>query len=127
MTIAYWCLIAVIFITYSYTGIAKFARKGYNNTCPRTYLQKLDGWPKRAYWAHLNSLEVLPQFAAGLIIAHQLKMPQLYIDIAAVAFTVSRVLYGVFYMLNWSWFRSYTWLCGLFIIAYLIMGAWLHG
>ena len=127
MTIAYWCLLAVIFLTYVYTGIAKFAQPGYNNTCPRAYLENLSGWSKRAYWAHLNSLEVLPQFAAALIIAHQLEMPQTYIDTAAVVFTVLRVFYGVFYMLNWSWYRSYCWLGGMFIIGYLITGAWFHG
>lgn len=127
MTIAYWCLIVVIFITYVYTGIAKFAKAGYNNYCPREYLQNLTGWPKRAYWAHLNSLEALPQFFGAIIIAHITEMPQNYIDTAAVAFVVLRILYGVFYMLDWAWYRSFSWLGGMFIIGYLIAGSYVHG
>ena len=92
MTIAYCCLIAVIVVTYTYTGLAKFAKGGYNNNCPREYISKLTGWPKRAYWAHLNSLEVLPQFFGALIIAHIMKMPQLYIDISAISFLILRIL-----------------------------------
>ena len=127
MTIAYWCLIGVIVVTYTFTGIAKFAKGGYNNNCPREYLDKLEGWPKRAYWAHINSLEVLPQFFGALIIAHISGMPQVYIDAAAVAFLILRILYGTFYIANRSWSRSYCWLAGMIIIAYLITGAYIHG
>ena len=127
MTVAYWCLIAVIVITYIYTGIAKFAKGGYSNNCPREYLHLLKGWPKRAYWAHLNSLEVLPQFLGALIIAHSLEMPQNYIDISAVTFVILRIFYGIFYMLDYAWSRSYCWLAGMFIICYLITGAYFHG
>ncbi|MCH2207712.1 MAG: MAPEG family protein [Lentisphaerales bacterium] len=127
MTIAYWCLIAVMVITYTFTGIAKFAKGGYNNHCPREYLHNLSGWPKRAYWAHINSLEVLPQFIGALIIAHTLGMPQYNIDVAAIVFTVLRLLYGIFYMLDYALTRSYCWLGGMFIIAYLITGAYFHG
>ncbi|MCM8527036.1 MAG: MAPEG family protein [Lentisphaeraceae bacterium] len=122
MTLAYWCLLIVIVITYIFTGIAKFWHKGYNNSCPRAYLESLSGPAKRAYWAHLNSFEVLPQFAAGLIIAHQLKMNQELIDVTAVLFTVSRVLYGFFYIKDMSWSRSFSWLFGMFCIAFLIVG-----
>lgn len=122
MTLAYWCLLTVIVITYSFTGMAKFWHKGYNNSCPRAYLENLTGPAKRAYWAHLNSFEVLPQFAAGLIIAHQLKMPQEIIDTTAVLFTASRILYGFFYIKDMAWSRSFTWLFGMFCIAFLIVG-----
>ena len=127
MTIAYWCLIIVIFVTYVYTGIAKFARGGYNNYCPREYLQNLTGWPKRAYWAHLNSLEVLPQFFGAIIVAHITGMPQENIDCGAIAFVVLRIMYGIFYILDWAWYRSFCWLGGMFIIGYLIAGSYIHG
>ena len=127
MTLAYWTLIGMIFVTYVYTAIAKFARPGYNNSCPREYLSQLEGWPKRAYWAHLNSLEVLPQICAALIIAHTSGMPQSSIDFWSVIFLISRILYGIFYMLNRPWSRSYCWLVGMFIIAYLITGNYFHG
>jgi uncharacterized MAPEG superfamily protein len=127
MTVAYWCLIVVIVVTYTFTGIAKFAKTGYNNSCPREYLEKLTTWHKRAYWAHLNSLEVLPQFIGALIIAHTMGMPQQYIDIAAVTFTILRILYGIFYMLNKSSSRSCCWLAGMLIICYLITGSYFHG
>lgn len=127
MTVAYWCLLLVIVITYTYTGLAKFWHKGYNNNCPRSYLESLSGPAKRAYWAHLNSLEVLPQFAVGLVIAHQLQLPQLHIDIVAGLFALSRMLYGYFYIKDMAWSRSFAWLFGMFCVAYLIVGKAFYG
>ncbi|MCM8532220.1 MAG: MAPEG family protein [Lentisphaeraceae bacterium] len=127
MTIAYWCLLVVMFTTYVFTGIAKFWNKGYNNGCPRAYLESLNGPAKRAYWAHLNSFEVMPQFAVALIIAHQLKMPQQNIDTAAILFAVSRIFYGFFYIKDMPWRRSWTWVFGMLCVAYLIAGKAIHG
>lgn len=127
MTIGYWCLLIVIITTYAFTAIAKFWHNGYNNNCPRSYLESLSGPAKRAYWAHLNSFEVMPQFAAGLIISHQLGMPQNHIDATAVLFTLSRIVYGFFYIKDMSWSRSFTWLFGMLCIAYLIVGKAFHG
>jgi uncharacterized MAPEG superfamily protein len=126
MTIAYSCLIFLIILTYTFTGLAKFSQGGYNNNCPREYLHKLTGWPKRAYWAHLNSLEILPQFFGALIVAHTTGMPQFYIDLFAIIFLFLRILYGIFYIIDYSWSRSCCWLGGMLIICYLITGAYFH-
>jgi uncharacterized MAPEG superfamily protein len=126
MTIAYLCLIFFIMVTYTFTGLAKFSQGGYNNNTPREYLNELTGWPKRAYWAHLNSLEALPQFFGALIVAHTTGMPQFYIDLSAIVFLSLRIIYGVFYILDYSWCRSYCWLGCMLIICYLITGSYFH-
>ena len=123
MTAAYWCTILSIIITYAFTGIAKFAQGKYDNSSPREQLNNASGWSKRAYWAHLNSLEVMPQFIGAVIIAHLTEIPQINIDYASFAFIILRIAYGVFYILDWAWYRSYCWLAGMFIIAYLITGS----
>mgnify|MGYP001278669705 CR=1 FL=1 len=127
MTTAYWCLIIVMMITYGLTAIAKFSNKGYDNSKPRKYLDELDGPAKRAYWAHLNSLESLPQFGIALLIAHQLEMPQSNIDMAAIIFTISRLFYGYFYIKDRAWSRSWCWVIGMACIVYLIIGKGIHG
>ena len=72
MTLAYWCVLAAILLPYAFTGFAKFQGGfGLNeNKNPREFLEKLSGARKRAHWAQQNSFEILPGFAAAVIISH---------------------------------------------------------
>lgn len=112
MTIAYWCVLIVILFPYFFTILAKFTPY-FDNTKPREYLEKLSGWRKRAHYVQLNSFEINPAFMASVIIAHQLEAPQLALDKLAMAFVVSRIFYGIFYITNKASLRSISWLLGL--------------
>ena len=77
MSTAYWCVLAAALLPYAFTGLAKFSGpRRYDNHAPRDYLDKLDGWRKRAHWAQLNSFEAFAPFAAGVIIAQQSAVAQ---------------------------------------------------
>ncbi|KZX83621.1 hypothetical protein A3717_34005, partial [Alcanivorax sp. HI0013] len=93
MTLAYWCVLAAIFLPYLNTALAKF-QGGFGpkqNHNPREFLETLEGSRKRAHWAQQNSFEVTPAFAAAVIIAHLVQTaPQGTIDGIALAFVVSR-------------------------------------
>ncbi|MBL0040070.1 MAG: MAPEG family protein [Xanthomonadales bacterium] len=109
MPIAYWCVLAAAFMPLLYTAIAKFSGGGYNNRKVPEFQARLSGFRQRAHWAHTNSFEAFPPFAAGVIIAHQLGANADRIDQLAVAFIVLRLVYGGFYLADLHWQRSLAW------------------
>lgn len=113
MTIAYFCVLIAALMPYIFTGIAKFGGRRYNNYSPRDFLEKQEGYQKRAHWAQLNSFEAFPAFAAGVIIAHQMGTAQGTIDTLAIAFIILRVIYGVLYLTNKAPLRSLVWVTAL--------------
>ena len=124
MTIAYWCVLAAAMMPFAFTGIAKFSGGRYNNYSPRDFLEKQEGFRKRAHWAQLNSFEAFPMFAAAVIIAHLTGGEQGYIDTLAMAFIAIRVVYGVMYVANLAALRTLVWTAGLAcVIALFAAGA----
>jgi uncharacterized MAPEG superfamily protein len=123
MTIAYWCVLAAIVLPYACTVIAKLAGGRYGpdaNRDPRAYLAKLEGLPKRAHAAQLNGFEITPAFAAAVIIAHLAGgAEQGILNLLAMAFVVSRVLYILCYLADQATLRSITWFAGLGVIVSL--------
>lgn len=123
MTIALWCVLVAAVMPIVFAGVAKFGGGGYNNRKPREFLEKLEGWRKRAHWAQVNSFEAFPPFAAAVIIAQMLNAPQNQINALAVGFIVLRVLYGLAYLADKQLLRSLIWtaafgcIVGLFIVA----------
>ncbi|MEK9711799.1 MAG: MAPEG family protein [Thalassolituus sp.] len=124
MTIAYWCVLAAAMMPFAFTGIAKFSGGRYNNYSPREFLEKQEGFRKRAHWAQLNSFEAFPMFAAAVIIAHLTGGEQGYIDTLAMAFIAIRVVYGVMYVANLAALRTLVWTAGIAcVIALFAAGA----
>lgn len=124
MTIAYWCLLVAIFLPYAFTFFAKFHGDfgPKQNHQPRDFLNHLEGARKRAHWAQLNSFEVLPGFVAAVLVAQQLQAAsQATIDGIAIAFVLSRVLYGICYIADWASARSLVWFFGMACIAALFI------
>ncbi len=123
MTIAYWCVLAAIAMPWLFVAIAKTKMKLKENRAPREYLERTEGWRQRAHWAQNNSFEILPGFAAAVIIAHQIGAPQDRIDGLAMAFIALRVLYGAAYISDVHVARSLLWsggvacVVGLFFIG----------
>ncbi|MDF1822067.1 MAG: MAPEG family protein [Alcanivoracaceae bacterium] len=124
MTIAFWALLAAIFLPYLFTGFAKFQggfgpRQNHN---PRDFLETLDGARKRAHWAQQNSFEVTPAFAAAVLVAHHIgTAAQGTVDAIAVAFVVSRLLYGICYIQDWAAIRTLVWSFGMACIVALFV------
>lgn len=123
MTVAFWCVLVAILLPIGCAGIAKIGSGKFgmrNNHDPRAFLDKLEGFPKRAHAAQLNSYEVTPAFAAAVIIAHIAGNAQLVtIDVLAVLFITSRLLYIIFYLTDLAALRSLAWVAGMGIIVAL--------
>ncbi|OLF50980.1 MAPEG family protein [Pseudomonas chlororaphis] len=123
MTVAFWCVLIAIVLPYLCVSVAKFSGGTYgaqHNHDPRAYLATLEGFARRAHAAQLNSFEVTPAFAAGVIIAHIANVAELVtIDVIAVLFITSRLLYIICYLADWSILRSLVWFVGMALIASL--------
>ena len=124
MTLAYWCVLAAALMPFLFTGIAKFSGGRYNNYSPREFLEKQEGFRKRAHWAQLNSFEAFPMFAAAVIMAHLTGAEQDYINTLAIAFIGIRIVYGAMYLANLAALRTLVWSAGLAcVIALFAAGA----
>ncbi len=122
MTIAYWCVLALVFFPPVLGAMAKSA--GFDNSKPRESLAAATGWRKRADWAQQNALENFAPFAAAVIIGHQLGLAQGTLDQLALAFVALRVLHAVFYIADQATLRSLSYVGGLAcIVAIFVMVA----
>lgn len=121
MTIAYWCVLIALFLPYICTAAAKALGGGFtpkHNHDPRALQATLTGPARRANNAQLNGFEVTPAFAAAVIIAHQVgHAAQTTIDLLAIWFVVSRVVYLICYLADWAPIRSLVWGIGMALIA----------
>ena len=121
MTIAHYCIALAIGSPYIFTIIAKLSRPRFTsaqNHNPREWLDRLDGYRKRAHFAQLNSFEAVPAFCAAVLVAQQAGVAaQSTIDALALAFLLSRLLYGACYVADWAALRSLVWFAGMGCIA----------
>lgn len=117
MTIAFWCVLAAALMPYLWVGIAKFSVRGYDNAAVRDFEDRLNGMPKRAHWAHLNSFEAFPFFAAGVIIATIGGADAARIDLLAMSFVGLRLAYGAAYLANQATLRSLIWLASMVTVV----------
>ncbi|KPU58965.1 MAPEG family protein [Pseudomonas fluorescens] len=120
MTVALWCILIAILLPYVCTWIAKLSG-GFrlkDNHDPRGFLDNLEGVGKRANAAQLNSFEVIPAFAAAVIVAHLAGNAELVtINVLAVLFITSRLLYIICYLADWATLRSLVWFVGMALIV----------
>ena len=126
MAIAYFCVLIAAIMPLFFAGYAKFSSKGYDNSTPREFLDKLQGRAKRAHYAQLNSFEAFPGFAAAVITAHLAAVAQSHITTLAVIFVIFRILYSICYILDKPSLRSTLWFGGFFCVVSLFISAILH-
>ncbi len=81
------------------------------------------GSARRAHAAQLNSFEVTPAFAAAVIVAHLVGNAELVtINVLAVLFITSRLLYIICYLADWAILRSLVWFVGMGSIVSFFCG-----
>ena len=117
MTIAYACILFMGLLPYVAAGIAKKGFEGYDNSMPRQWLAKQDGFRARANAAQANLFESLPLFFAAVIIAHIANAPQSRIDVLVVGFVIARIAYLACYVANWPATRSIVWLASMVCVV----------
>lgn len=125
MSIPFWCLFfAALLIYLAKIPVAKAMREeggGYDNRNPRAQQARLSGLGARAVAAHQNSIEMFPLFAAGVLVAHSTQTQGYFVDLLAVLFVVSRVLYLFLYWNDKPSLRSLVWVVGLLCCLLLML------
>lgn len=125
MSIPFWCLFfAALLIYLAKLPVAKAMReegRGYDNHHPRAQQARLTGFGARAVAAHQNSIEIFPLFAAGVLMAHATQTQGWFIDLLAIIFIVSRVIYLFLYWNDKAGLRSLVWVVGLVCCLLLML------
>ncbi len=132
MTIAFWCVFVAVLLPYVCFGIARNRGTGQSgerlrdNRNPRDFPNRIDGFAKRAWDAHLNAFESLPGFAAAVIIAHLAHAPQIRIDVLASVWVLARLSHVAFYLADKDKLRTSAQVAGLACVVGLFIVAGLH-
>jgi uncharacterized MAPEG superfamily protein len=125
MSIPFWCLfLAALLIYLAKIPVVKAMReegRGYDNHHPRAQQARLTGFGARAVAAHQNSIEIFPLFAAGVLMAHTTQTQGWFVDLLAIIFIVSRVIYLFLYWNDKASLRSLVWVVGLVCCLLLML------
>jgi uncharacterized MAPEG superfamily protein len=122
-----YCIVAaavLIYLPFLVVGYAR-VKVGYDLNSPRAMFDKLPPYAQRATWAHQNSFEAFPIFAAAALMAYVTGQNSSLAVGAAIAFLIARSLYSVFYILNIPLGRSLMFAIGttcsgtLFVLSLL--------
>ena len=119
LTLAYWSLIVAAMLPFVCAVIAKrggaSGQDGFDNHLPRAWLARQTDWRARANAAQANSFEALPLFMAAVIVAHQLGVHQVRLDLLAFLFVVLRLVYILLYLADLATARSAVWALALLV------------
>jgi uncharacterized MAPEG superfamily protein len=96
---------ALIYVPYMVVVYGRM-RVGMDLAAPRALFDKLPDISKRATWAHQNSFETFPPYAAAALTAYVTGVTSPAAANAAIAFMVARFLFSLFYILNIPLLRS---------------------
>ncbi|MDR6929525.1 MULTISPECIES: MAPEG family protein [Pseudomonas] len=123
MSIPFWCVfISALLIYVARMPVAKAMKEqgGYNNHLPRQQQGQLTGFGARALAAHQNCFEAFILFAVGVLMAHTTQTAGWLIDLLAIIFVISRIIYLLCYWGDLAWQRSLVWFVG-FVCSLLLI------
>lgn len=118
------CLFIAVLLPYAIRGVVADAMKkagGYDNHNPRMQQARLNGIGARAVAAHQNGFESLLVFSTAAITAIATNHVGITVQVLAIVYIVSRVIYNLLYLKDLASLRSLTWFIGfLCCLAILI-------
>jgi uncharacterized MAPEG superfamily protein len=124
MTLLLVCLFIVVLLPYLAklpVGYAMNQLGGYDNSHPREQQAKLEGFGARALAVHQNSFEALAVFSAAILSAVATHNNSLLIQVLAIVYVLSRIIYHVLYLMNLATFRSIAWFVGYICCLVIIV------
>lgn len=95
----------LIYLPFMVVGWARW-QIGYDYQAPRTMLEKLPPYAKRATWAHHNAFESFIFYAPAAIMAYVTQVDSQLAFWAALAYMLGRFFYPIFYIVNFPPLRS---------------------
>ena len=96
---------ALVYFPYLIVAITRF-QVGFDISAPRAAFDKLPDYGKRANWAHQNSWEAFMLYSAAALMAYSTHQDSQTVVNCAIGFTVARLLYSIFYIINIPLARS---------------------
>jgi uncharacterized MAPEG superfamily protein len=90
---------ALVYFPYLIVAITRF-QVGYDLSAPRSTFDKLPDYGKRANWAHQNSWEAFMLYSAAALMAYTTHQDSQTVVNCAIGFTIARLLYSIFYIIN---------------------------
>lgn len=93
---------------------------GYDLGAPRTMIDRVPPYARRATWAHENSFEAFALFAAAALSAHAAGVTSPLGTMAALLFLPARLLFSVFYIADLPRARGPMYLLGMLCIITLM-------
>jgi uncharacterized MAPEG superfamily protein len=125
MTIAEWCVFAVLMLyLLTIAPIKWIGFRRFDNATPRDPAFYDDPIRTRALGAHQNGIEAFPFFAIAVLLAEFRGSPQRFVNELAVLFLIVRIAYVFTYLGNRPTLRSILWAIGFAInIAIFFMPA----
>ncbi len=109
------CLFIAVLLPYLVRCVvAYFMQKEgeYDNHQPRTQQIRLTGVGSRAVAAHLNGFESLLVFTVAALTAIATNHVGITVQILAIVYVISRVIYNIFYLIDLASLRSLIWMVG---------------
>jgi uncharacterized MAPEG superfamily protein len=96
---------SLVYFPYLVVAITRF-QVGFDISAPRAAFDKMPDYGKRATWAHQNSWEAFILYSAAALMAFITHQDSPTIVNCAIGFTVARLLYSIFYIINFPIGRS---------------------
>ena len=123
MTFALWSIFVAMWLPLLLAATSKWGVRNFDNSRPREWLARQQGFRQRAVWAQSNAWEAFAPFAAAVLIAHFLGANQAWVNTLAAVFIVARIFHGVFYCIDRPTPRSIAWVTGFFSVIGLFVAA----
>lgn len=123
MLLVYWFILLAALMPYSVVQIARGPK--FDNAKPRDTYAHAEGRQKRAYNAHLNSLEAFPIFAAAVLVAVQGGAANWVLNLLAFGWLLARCGYIYAYLKDMPRERSALWALAMILnVAMFTLPLW---
>jgi uncharacterized MAPEG superfamily protein len=109
------CLFVAVLLPYLLKMVVGYFMQKesvYDNHHPRTQQARLVGMGARAVAAHQNGFESLLVFATAALTALATNHVGVMVQVLAIVYIVSRIIYNIFYLQDLASLRSLTWFVG---------------
>jgi uncharacterized MAPEG superfamily protein len=91
---------ALVYAPFLVVAVARLTSGVVDLAAPRAAFDKLPDYAKRATWAHQNSWEAFSLYGVAAIMAYVTHIDSPTVVNCAIGFTIARLLYSIFYIIN---------------------------
>lgn len=113
MSIPFWCILLAWTLFLASKLPVVIAQRAlpdaYDRHHPRDQQARLEGWGRRALFAHKNAQEAFAPFAAGVIVCQLGGGDQVLASWLCIGFVAARAVYNAVYIADLANVRSSVW------------------